>query len=265
MNNKGYVYILLVVLLVSSLVVNFLLYKQFTSSKGYLAEHESRLGETIIKMEDGKHSLTALSLKYEGIQRENNRLLALAEETDEETEFTGVDENGYKEGEGVTDVPSGMIPANPNKILPTGNTLGQFKIDLDNLRKMMISNGSTEEEADETLDAIAKEEGTSLAEVNRIQDDQMPNQGQEPIEPVKPVETSKPTKPNEPTTKPSNPDGNEQGGETGTPSNTGGSTIPPEFDKNGNGIHDKMEESNGDGDNFDEYDGRDSGGGLHTP
>lgn len=66
------------------------------------------------------------------------------------------------------DIPEEIIPADPNKKLSSGLTLGEVKVLIDDLRNLMRSNGRSEEVIEAEVRKIAEEFGTTLEEVDRV-------------------------------------------------------------------------------------------------
>lgn len=86
-----------------------------------------------------------------------------------DSKVLGVDpETGLEYGENWTELEDSKVPADPNKELIGGTTLGDVKAMLDAHRQFLVGEGLSEAEVNKQLDEMAKSFGTSLSEIRRI-------------------------------------------------------------------------------------------------
>lgn len=136
MRNKTYIAnITLSVLLVSSLVGNFILYNQFSISKQTLDSFQRQLGESKVKLQDAQSDWKRLQVS-----------LAVSTQI----------------------VPAAQVPVNPNEELKSGLTLAQVKVKIDAERKKCITKGYSDSEMKSYLTMIAKDLGTTLDTVDLL-------------------------------------------------------------------------------------------------
>ena len=154
----------------------------------------------------------------------------------------GVDKEGLEYGKDWVELkPEEKAPADPNKKLPSGITLGELRYLIDVQRQYNKEDGMTEAESKEMLEQIAKDMGSSLEEVNRVPVSKTTNPSTKSG-----TTTNTGTKSNT-TTKSNNNTGTKSS--TGTSTNTGAKVGTPgafpktDWDKNGNGIKDSLEQS----------------------
>lgn len=89
-------------------------------------------------------------------------------------EVKGVDDEGFAYGKDWTEVPESIVPADPNKKLNNGVTLGEVKKLIDLQKEQLKGKGYSDSEMNELLGQLAKEFGSSLEEINRLPDTKKP-------------------------------------------------------------------------------------------
>jgi len=92
----------------------------------------------------------------------------------EERVVTGVDANGFKYGSDWTEVPLAMLPVDPNKKLSGGISLKDAKRMIDGEKKSDVARGYSESDTTALLTQLAKDLGTTLEEVSRVQAEPVP-------------------------------------------------------------------------------------------
>jgi hypothetical protein len=151
------------------------------------------------------------------------------------------EEDGLSYGEDWSEIPAGMVPGDPNRVLSSGKRLGEVRQVVNREYNFMIMAGYTSEEAAAFGDEVARRFGTTFAEVRSITDDQMETWRATPVVVEKPVEppvvVERPAERVErPVQRPAAPVAEK---ERGVP----GNFPPTEFDKDGDGLNDILQAS----------------------
>lgn len=130
-----------------------------------------------------------------------------------------------------SEVPSSVVPVDPNQMLPSSYTLSQVKQKIDGFKAQLVSAGRySQDEINTTLEKIAKDYGTTMDAVNKCGTAPVATVTQPSTSTTQPSaqSTTKPstptTKPSTPTTKPSTPTTKPSSGQQ---SNQGGTVTQP--------------------------------------
>lgn len=209
MKDKTYkLNVALTIILTLSLIGNYLLFNRLSNTNQSLIELQTQLEKSSVQLQTAQTDWKALETNIATEQKKNSQVASAASK----------------------------IPANPNKVLSSGLTLWEAKLTMEHDKKSLGSLANDKE----FMEQMAKDYGTTLDELARVQD---PSKVQTPTKPVQPTQPSKPS------TTPSKGSGT-TGGTTQKPSQpskpapTGKVT---EWDKNGNGINDDLEAYTGTG------------------
>ncbi|MBM7854135.1 hypothetical protein JOC37_000507 [Desulfohalotomaculum tongense] len=148
-------------------------------------------------------------------------------------EVLGETEDGRKYGDGWEEIPTSIVPADPNKKLKSGITLWEAKVLIKDNRENLKSLGYSEEDIKQVEEGLYRDLGTTAEEIARC-----------PDRPQVPVTTQKPSQPKPEVEQPA-----QQPTQQPVVQQPAGSYLPPSIDKDRNGRVDAFEESEFKGEN----------------